>query len=576
MGSKGFAILGSSTPAGQNRGMFPHPGTMIDTALAILERGRGKQSPRHSKTSDDSELQEWNYGRSRRWTELPPSSMQQGSTFTGDRSDEMYPTTARDLMGIARVEEASRIPTSASLDFFQFPNKQAGSLNGSESYHGPPAANTAFSNPQAAVLYKTNILYETGPSRPESSTSSYAVPPPTEALPAVPADGRPPSESPIRSNFTGVTSASRSVSPRRATTTTATSVSPSFFKRTSGVRLSSPRSVSPLRQDSRGGESSPSAQMAGFGLTPASQSETWTIGGAGQVGTSSGTSEGLFASSGYGAGNGPNAVPGPSGSPFVPFPREAMRIPPIRRTRGRDEMSPEHQLREKERHRLSKRIVQLAMASPGPAVSESSSADTHEVLEMYEGVASKPSGAPPHEGSHPPVSIRPENIRKDSTAATTETHHTRLSTKSYPYAGLIALHAPTARPLSVSSKAKSQVSLGPLSSSAETDYGNPFGAQGRRASGAVSFSSSQYLYGYGSPNLDDESVRGRSLSRRSSLSALSVDPTASPGWQRNPSWSHGSSGRAGARASFGPTNRAEAAQRAAALIQLTSGMRRDR
>jgi hypothetical protein len=217
---------------------------------------------------------------------------------------------------------------------------------------------------------------------------------------------------------------------------------------------------------------------------------------------------------------------------------------------------------------VSRRIVQLAMASPGALVSmESFSTDSQGAFDVHEGVVS---------GSHPPVSIRPEYFRKDSLTATTETHQTQLSTKSYPYAGLIALHAPTARPLSVSTKAKSPVSIGDLSLSLETDYGYPVGAQGKQASSAASFSSSQYLYGYPTANLEGESTRGQSFSRsrRSSMSALSADPTTSPGRPRIPSL--GPSGRPGARASFGPINKAEAAQRAAALIQLTSGVRRDR
>lgn len=296
------------------------------------------------------------------------------------------------------------------------------------------------------------------------------------------------------------------------------------------------------------------------------------------MGTSSGTGDDLFATSGYGAGNSTNVVPAPSGSSSIPFPREPVQVLPVRRPPGREEMtSLEHQEREQARKMMSRRIVQLAMTSPGPLVSqESFSTDSQGDLDMHESIASKLLGNFSNEGSHPPVSVRPEHFRKDSLATTSETHQTGFSSKSYPYAGLIALHAPTARPLSVSSKAKSPNSMGKLSLSAETDYGNPFGAHSKQASRAVSFSSSQYLYGYPNASLDGESVRGRSLSRsrRSSTSALSGDPTASPRRQRNPSL--GPSGRAGARASFGPTSKAEAAQRAAALIQLTSGARRDR
>ena len=523
MGSKGFTALGSSAPASQNR-TFLHPGTIMDDALARWGRAKGKKDSIHSKASDDSELQEWNavnIARSRRsvrWTEhLPPSPIRRGSDVTGDGSDRMYPT---DRMSAARVEEAS----------------------------------PALSSPQAPVLHETNILYTTspdvlyatGPSRSESSTSSYAAP-----------------LSQSRSNFTGATSASRSISPRRATTTTATSVSPSFFKRTS---------VSPPRRDSREGELTPSARMTEFGLTPASHLGARTVGGAGQgIRTSSGPAEEVFSSGGYGAGDSSHAVPGPSGS-TIPFPSEPLDILPIRRPPRRDEtMNPERQVREKEMKKVSKRIVQLAMAAPGePRSDESYSTDTHEVLEKHEGVPSKLLWTPTFGGSHPPVSIRPEH-RKDSFTATTETHQTQYSTKSYPYAGLIALHAPTARPLSVSSKAKSPVSFTHLSLSAETDYGHPLGGQSKRTSRAASFSSSQYLYGYPTTNVENESVRGRSLrsSRRSSMSALSG---TSPGRPRNTS--SGPSGRSGARASVGPTSKAEAAQRAAALIQLTSGVRR--
>ena len=582
MGSKGFATLGPSTPPVQKRA-FLHPGNMFDKALAAWGRPRDMQDmqdPRHSKASDDSELQEWSVNsdrirRSVRWTEVPPSSKKRESDFTRASSDEMYPTMVRDRMSTTGVEESSipnPIPASLSLDF-QFPNQQTRALSVSELSDSPPAANPAFNLPRVPVRYEANILYATnpgvlygtGPSRPESAASSYLFPP-TRALLIEERHLSQP-----RSNLTAATSASRSVSPRRATTTTAaTSVSPTFYNRTSGIQESPPRPVSPPLRNSREGTLNPSALMAGFGLTPAGQLEARTMGGAGQgVGTSSGTEEGLLATGGYGAGHGPNAVPGPSGSSSIQFPRESLQVLPTHRLPKYDEMMRrELQAREKERKMMSRRIVQLAMASPGALVSmESFSTDSQGVLDMYEGVAS---------GSRPPVSIRPEHFRKDSIAATAETHQTGFSTKSYPYAGLIALHAPTARPLSVSSKAKSPGSFGHLSLRAETDYGNPFGALSKRTSRDASFSSSQYLYGYPTANLDAESVRGRSLSRsrRSSMSALSADPTISPGRPRNPSL--GSSGRAGARASFGPTNKAEAAQRAAALIQLTSGVRRDR
>jgi hypothetical protein len=585
MGSKGFATLRSSTPPGQNRA-FLHPGNILDRAFAAWGRPRNNQDPRYSKASDDSELQEWkmNSGKSHRsvrWTELPPSSMHREPNSTGARSDEVYPTMARDRMTAAQIEESSApnpIPASLSLDF-QFPHHHSSALSGSESSHSPSVANPAFTIPRVPVRYETNILYATSPdvlygtglSRSESSASSYAAPP-TRGLPI---DERPLSQP--RSNFTGVTSASRSISPRRATTTTATtSVSPTFFKRTSYVQQSPPRSVSPAFRDSSEGAMSPRAQMAGFGLTPASQLEARTVGGAGEVGM--GAAEDLSASSGFGAVTSSKTVPGLSGASSIPFPRESMQILPVRRPPKRDEMTTsEQQAREKERKMMSRRIVQLAMASPGALVSqESFSTVSQGMPDTYEAVTEKLLGAPTNEGSHPPVSIRPEHFRDDSFAATIETHQTRFSTKSYPYAGLIALHAPTARPLSASSKAKSPISSGRLSLSAETDCGNTFGGQSKQPSRAASFSSSQYLYGYPTGNVDGESARGRSLrsSRRSSMSAVSADPTASPWRQRNPSF--GPSGRAGARASFGPTNKAEAAQRAAALIQLTSGVRRDR
>jgi len=473
---------------------------------------------------------------------------------------------ARGWLGTAH-DVPNPVPASLSFDF-QFPNQRTSALSDPEPSHSPPAANTAFTIPRVPVRYATDVLnitsqdvlYETGPSRSESAASSYAVPP-TRTLPI---GGQLVSH--LRSNLTGATSASRSTSPRRATTTTAaTSVSPTFFKRTSDILHSPPSSVSPPLRDSREGELKPSALMAGVGLIPAGPLEARTIGAAGQeAGTNSGAGEDLFATSNHKGGNTSNTLSGPSGS-SVPFPHESVQVPPVRLPPGRDEMmSREHQMREKERKLMSRRIVQLAMASPAALVSlESFSTDSQGMLDMYEGAAS---------GSHPPVSTRPEHFRKDSIA---ETHQRQFSTKSYPYAGLIALHAPTARPLSVSSKAKSPISLGHLSLSAETDYGKPFGAHSKQTSRVASFSSSQYLYGYSIANLDGESVRGRSLSsRRSSMSALSGDLPTSPGRQRKPSL--GPSGRAGARASFGPTNKAEAAQRAAALIQLTSGARRDR
>jgi hypothetical protein len=516
--------------------------------------------------------------RSVRWTELPSSSMQRESDFTGARSDEMHPTKAGDQMGTLRVEHSSApyySPAALSVDF-QFP-QQTSAPGGSEPSCTSSDADHAYSNPRAPVPHKTNILYatgpdvlyETGPSRPESLASPYGFPP--SKIPAI--DARPLSQS--HSNFTGATSASRSISPRRATTTTATSVSPTFFKRNSVLQESPTRCVSPLPGNSREGALSPSVRMSGFKVPLAGQLELRTVDEARQA---VGTTEDRFApsGSGYGAGNSPTAVPGPSGSSSIPFPREPMEILPIRRPPARAEMSGrDHQMREMERKRESTRIVQLAMASPGMPVSmESFSTDS--VLETHQGVAPKPFATATHEGSHPPVSMRPDHLRKDSLAATTETHQTRFSTKSYPYAGLIALHAPTARPLSASSQAKSQMSFGQFSLSAETDYGNRIGALSKSASRAASFSSSQYLYGYPDASLDEDNARGRSLrsSRRSSLSAFSVDPTSSSGRQRNLSF--GPSGRAGARASFGPTNKAEAAQRAAALIQLTSGVRRDR
>ena len=561
MGSKGFATLGSSTPPIQKR-PFLHPGNMFDKAL--WGHPKSMQGPRDSKASEDSELQEWGMNgerirRSVRWTELPPGSIQRESDFTDAQGDEIYRTMA---MGTAGAEESSipnPIPASPSLDF-QFPKRQTSVLSVSELSDSPPAANPAFTNTRIPIPYETNVLYATrpdvlygsGPSRPESEASSYAVPPARTLL----IHERPLSQ-PL-SNLTGATSVATSVSPRRATTTTAaTSVSPTFYNRTSGIQGSPPRSVSPALRNSREGALNPSALMAGFGLTSASQLGARTVGGAG-------TGGGLSATSGYGA----HAVPGPSGSSSVPFPRESLQVLPIRRPPKRDEMmSRERQARENERKMMSRRIVQLAMASPGALVSmESFSTDSQGVLDMHEAVAS---------GSRPPISIRPEHFRKDSLAATSETHQTRFSSKSYPYAGLIALHAPTARPLSVSTNAKSPVSFGDLSLSPETDYGNPFGAQSMHASRDASFSSSQYLYGYPTANLDGESARGRSLSRsrRSSMSAFSTDLT-NPGRPRNPSLVP--PGRAGARASFGPTNKAEAAQRAAALIQLTSGARRDR
>lgn len=587
MGSKGFATLRSSTPPNQNRS-FLHPGNMITRAFTAWGRPSNNQDLRHSQASDDSELRGWkmNDGRSRhsvRWTELPPGSVQRESDFTGARSDGMYPTMARDKTGSTHIEGFSAplpIPASPSSDFdFQFPRHHASAPSVSESSHSPLSADPPFSVSRVPVRYEANILYATSPevlygtapSLSESSTSSYVVPP-TRALPI---DERPLSQP--RSNFTGATSASRSISPRRATTTTdTTSISPTFFKRTSGFQQSPPRSVSPPLRDSSEGALSPRARMAGFGLTPASQLETRIVGEAGQgVGMRSSIAEDLFAPSGYGAGTSSNPISGPSRGSSIPFPRESLQNLPVRRPPRRDEMTAsERQAREKETRMMSRRIVQLAMASPGPLVSlESFSTVSQGGQDMYEGVAPRPLGGPTNDSSYPPVSIQPEHFRDDSLAATIET---QFSTKSYPYAGLIALHAPTARPLSVSSKGKSPISLGRLSLNAETDCGNTFGGQSKRTSRAASFSSSQYLYGYPTTNVDGESARGRSLrsSRRSSMSALSADPTASPWRQRNPSF--GSSGRARARASFGPTNKAEAAQRAAALVQLTSGVRRDR
>ncbi len=507
-----------------------------------------------------------------------PRSMQRESDFTGARSDEMYPTIARDRMGGAHVEESPApgpIPASPSLDF-QFPRHHASIPSVSESSHNPSAAEPAFAIPRVPVRYETNILYTTSPevlrgtaaSLSECSASFYAVPP-TRALPI---DERPLSQP--RSNLTGATTASRSISQRRATTTTATtSISPTFYKRTSDVQQSPPRSVSPPLQDSSEGALSPRVRMAGLRLTPASPLEARIAGDVGyEVGIGMSTPEELFASSSPRAGTSSNLASSPSGASSIPFPRESLQFLPIRRPARRDETS-ESQAREKERKLMSRRIVQLAMASPGALVSEESFSTVSQGMpDMYEGVAPRPLGAPTHEGSYPPGAIRPEHFRDDSLAATTETHQTQFSNKSYPYAGLIALHAPTARPLSVSSKAKSPISSGRLSLSAETDYANTFGGQSKQASRVASFSSSQYLYGYSTTNVDG----GRSLrsSRRSSMSAISLDPTGSPWRQRNPSL--GSSGRAGARASFGPTNKAEAAQRAAALIQLTSGVRRDR
>ena len=569
MGSKGFATLRSSTPPNKARA-FLRPGNVIDRAMTAWRHPSNNQDSRHSGASDDSELHEWkmNSGRSRR-------SMQQESDFTGA-------TIARDRIGGALYEESSPpmpIPASLSLDF-QFPRHHASIPSVSESSHSPSAAEPAFTIPRVPVRYDTNILYATSPevlygaapSLSECSESFYAVPP-TKALPI---DERPLSQ-PL-SNLTGATSASRSISPRRATTTTATtSISPTFFKRTSDVQQSPPRSVSPPLRDSSEGALSPHARMAGFRLTAASQLEARIVGEARQeAGIGMGTPDELCASSGYTAGTSSNPGSSPSGASSIPFPRESLQVLPIRRPPRRDETS-EHQAREKERKIMSRRIVQLAMASPDALVSlESFSTVSQGMPDVYEGVTAKSLRGPANAGSYPPGTIGPEHFRDDSLAATTETHQTGFSTKSYPYAGLIALHAPTARPLSVSSKAKSQISLGHMSLSAETDYANTFGGQSKQASRAASFSSSQYLYGYHTTNVDGESARGRSLrsSRRSSMSAFSLDPTASPWRQRNPSL--GSSGRAGARASFGPTNKAEAAQRAAALIQLTSGVRRDR
>lgn len=574
MGSKGFTTFGSPTPPSQNRKFF-HPRNMVDRILAAWGRPRDNQDSRLSKASDDSELQEWKMdaGKSRRsaqWTERPLSSPQRESV-------------SRYRISIEESSAPLPIPGSLSSDFhdFQFPNQQTPALNVPERSYSPPAANPSFTIPRVPVRSETNVLYatspdvlyETGPPRSEGPASTLAVP----LARALHVDERPLSQP--RSTLTGETTASRSISPRRATTTTAaTSVSPTFFKRTSDIQLSPARSISPPLWESREGPLSPSARMAGFRLAPASQLEARTVGEAEQgMGTSSGMGEDLFATSVYGAGNGTNAVPGPSRSSSIPFPREPVQVLPVRRPPGREEMtSLEHQAREKERKAMSRRIVQLAMASPGALLSqESFSTDSQADVDMHEGVAPKLSGNLSNEGSHPPVSIRPEQFRKDSLAATSETHQTGFSAKSYPYAGLIALHAPTTRPLSVSSKAKSPNSLGHLSLSASTDYGNPFG-HSKQASRAVSFSSSQYLYGYPTANLDGESVRGRSLSRsrRSSSSGLSGDATTSPWRPRNPSL--GPSGRAGARASFGPTSKAEAAQRAAALIQLTSGARRNR
>ena len=580
MGSKGFATLRSSTPPSKTP-----PGNMFVRALTGWRRPSDNQDSRYSKASDDSELQEWkmNGGRSRhsvRWIEV---ATQRESDFTGTRSDEVYSTMARDRTGTVSVEESSAplpIPAPLSLDF-QFPRHHESVPSVSESSHSPSATDPSLTNLRVPVRYETNILYATSPevlygaapSLSESSTSFYAVPPTT----ALPIDERPLSQP--RSTFTGATSASRSVSPRRATTTTATtSVSPTFFKRISDVQQSPPRSLSPRLQNSSEGALSPRARMAGFRLTPASQPESRVLGEAGQeMGIGPSTTEDTFASSGYGASTSSNPASSPSGASSVPFPRESLQIPPFRRLPRRDEMTTsERQAREKERKLMSRRIVQLAMASPGPLVSmESWSTVSPGMQDTHEGLAPRPLGAPTNERSYHPVSIGPEHFRDDSLAATTSTHKTQLSTKSYPYAGLIALHAPTARPLSVSSKGKSPVSLGRLSLSAETDYGNTLGGQSKQTSRAASFSSSQYLYGYATTNVDGESARGRSLSsRRSSMSALSADATASPWWQRNPSF--GPSGRAGARASLGPTNKAEAAQRAAALVQLTSGVRRDR
>ena len=571
MGSKGFATLRSSTPPSKTRA-FLRPGNMIDRAMSAWRYPSNKQDSRYSQASDDSELREWkmNSGRAR--------SMQRESDFTGARSDEIYPAIARDRMGGAPVEEFSApgpIPASPSLDF-QFPRHHTSIPSVSETSHIPSAAEPAFTVPRVPVRYETNILYATSPevlcgtaaSLSEGSASFYAVPP-TRAHPT---DERPLSQP--RSNLTAATSASRSISQRRATATTATtSISPTFFKRTSDLQQSPPRSVSPPLQDSSEGALSPHARMAGLGLTPASQLDARIGGEAGhEVGIGMSTPEELFASGSNRAGTSSNLASSPSGASSIPFPRESLQFLPIRRPPRRDETS-ESQAREKERKVTSRRIVQLAMATPGALVSEESfSTVSQGMSDMYEGVTPRPFGGPTNEGSYPPGVIRPEHFRDDSLAATTETHQTQFSAKSYPYAGLIALHAPTARPLSVSSKAKSPISLGRLSLSAETDYANTFGGQSKQASRAASFSSSQYLYGYSTANVDG----GRSFrsSRRSSMSALSLDPTASPWRQRNPSLS--SSGRAGARASFGPTNKAEAAQRAAALIQLTSGVRRDR
>jgi hypothetical protein len=581
MGTKGFAALRSSTPPSENHPPL-RPGNVIARALAAWRRPSDNQDSRYSKASDDSQVLEWkmNGGRSHRsvrWTEVPPSSMQREP---GTRNDGLYPTVARDRTGAASVDGSSAplpIPAPLSLDF-QFPRHHTSAPSVSESSHSPSATDPPFTISRVPVRYETNILYATSPevlygtapSLSESSTSFYAVPP-TRALPI---DERPLSQP--RSNFTGATSASRSISPRRATTTTATtSVSPTFFKRTSDVQQSPPRSFSPPLQNSSEGTLSPRARMAGFRLTPAGQPEARIVGEAGQeMGMGSSTKEDLSAPSGYGAGTSSNQASRSSEASSIPFPRESLKI--LRPPRRDGMTTSELQAREKERKMMSRRIVQLAMTSPGPLVSlESFSTDSQETPDMYGRVAPKPFGAS-NESFHPPVSIRPEHLRDDSLAATTATHQTQLSTKSYPYAGLIALHAPTARPLSVSSKGKSPISLGRLSLSAETDYGNTFGGQSKQTSRAASFSSSQYLYGYPTTNVDGESARGRSLrsSRRSSMSALSSDPTASPWRQRNPSF--GPSGRAGARASVGPTNKAEAAQRAAALVQLTSGMRRDR
>src|SRR5260370_42411839 len=115
----------------------------------------------------------------------------------------------------------------------------------------------------------------------------------------------------------------------------------------------------------------------------------------------------LFAkqSSSSRAGGSSNAALGLNGSSSIPFPREPL---PLRRLPERDETHPERperQMRDKEMQDVSKRIVQLAMAWPEtPHSVESFSVDTHEVLEIPEGIASKPSGA--GMACHPPVSVR--------------------------------------------------------------------------------------------------------------------------------------------------------------------------